>query len=363
SPASRASRESSTAPGPLFNGCSTAPPRCSRTVSAGRPAVAGSGHAPRRPSRAPGHDPIRCRARVGGVQAGAGGCRARVEAGPACSASLPLFSRERSEDPLMHAPPTDRRPDRPAAGPFEINAGDRATWNPRRHVLALVHHATAGSRLDDVLPLVEEDPRIQVLYTCPPGSVFADTGAEYVRRLGARTVPWSEVPKHRFDLAVAASLGMLASVAAPILEVGHGTGPGKLLPRIGGHGAPLRRPAAGAAPGGLTAYGRLLPTVIGVPHERHRALLSASVPEAAEAVRVVGDPCHDRLLAGLAARDRYRRALGAGPGDLLVLLTSTGGRHSLLGRRPDLPALVAAEARAAGGPVQVRTAAVTHPGV
>src|SRR5690606_26418816 len=319
--------------------------------------------APRRPSRAPGHDPIRCRARVGGVQAGAGGCRARVKAGPACSAPLPLFSRERSEDPLMHAPPTDRRPDRPAAGPFEINAGDRATWNPRRHVLALVHHATAGSRLDDVLPLVEEDPRIQVLYTCPPGSVFADTGAEYVRRLGARTVPWSEVPKHRFDLAVAASLGMLASVAAPILEVGHGTGPGKLLPRIGGHGAPLRRPAAGAAPGGLTAYGRLLPTVIGVPHQPHLALLRAPVPEAADAVRVVGDPCHDRLLAGLAARDRYRRALGAGPGDLLVLLTSTGGRHSLLGRRPDLPALVAAEARAAGGPVQVRTAAVTHPGV
>ncbi|MFC7740295.1 hypothetical protein ACFQXA_03965 [Nocardiopsis composta] len=164
--------------------------------------------------------------------------------------------------------------------------------------------------------------------------MFADTGAEYVRRLGARTVPWSEVPKHRFDLAVAASLGMLASVAAPILEVGHGTGPGKLLPRIGGHGAPLRRPAAGAAPGGLTAYGRLLPTVIGVPHERHRALLSASVPEAAEAVRVVGDPCHDRLLAGLAARDRYRRALGAGPGDLLVLLTSTGGRHSCWGAAP-----------------------------
>src|SRR5690606_39528740 len=91
----------------------------------------------------------------------------------------------------------------------------------------LVHHATAGPRLDDVLPLVEEDPRIQVLYTCPPGSVFADTGAEYVRRLGARTVPWSEVPKHRFALAVAASLGTLASVAAPIPAVGPGTGPGK----------------------------------------------------------------------------------------------------------------------------------------
>ncbi|MDA2803878.1 hypothetical protein [Nocardiopsis suaedae] len=246
-----------------------------------------------------------------------------------------------------------------ADGPFLINQADRATWSPQRSVLVLVHHATAGNRLADVLPLIETDHRVQVFYTCPPTSPYAATGAEHIRHLDGIAVPWDEVRKHRFDLALSANLGGLQDVAAPVLALPHGSGPGRLMPRVGGHGPAAPRPASGSPAGGLITHGRVLPSVLGVAHERLRNLFASAAPAAAEVVRVVGDPCHDRITAGRALRERYRRALGASPGDLLVVLSSTHGPHSLLGAHPRLPERLAAEAAGAG----VRTAAVTHPAV
>ncbi|MDF9807890.1 hypothetical protein M2436_006437 [Streptomyces sp. HB372] len=46
---------------------------------------------------------------------------------------------------------------------------------------------------------------------------------------------------------------------------------------------------------------------------------------------LAGDPCFDRMLAARPYRDRFRRALGVGRGQRLVLLNSTWSPQSLLG--------------------------------
>ncbi|MBE2997963.1 hypothetical protein IDM40_04455 [Nocardiopsis sp. HNM0947] len=53
---------------------------------------------------------------------------------------------------------------------------------------------------------------------------------------------------------------------------------------------------------------------------------------------MAGDPCYDRILAGLPLRARYRRSLGVQPHQQLVLVSSTWGTRSLFGRHPELPA-------------------------
>jgi hypothetical protein len=89
-----------------------------------------------------------------------------------------------------------------AIGPFGLDAGRAATYSPERTVLAVVHHMTAANRLADVMPLVESDRRIQVIYTCPPTSIFPGWAQDYLRRMGAVVIPWQQAVQQRFDLAV-----------------------------------------------------------------------------------------------------------------------------------------------------------------
>ena len=84
--------------------------------------------------------------------------------------------------------------------------------------------------------------------------------------------------------------------------------------------------------------------------------MAAHAP-AANAV-VAGDPCFDRLLVSLPLRDRYRAALGLGDRQL-VLLTSTWGRPSLIGSRPQLPRELVAEL----SPDRFVVALVLHPNI
>ncbi|MFI9586573.1 hypothetical protein ACIHCQ_33160 [Streptomyces sp. NPDC052236] len=70
-------------------------------------------------------------------------------------------------------------------------------------------------------------------------------------------------------------------------------------------------------------------TVLSHPEQLQR--LTSSCPEAAPTAVLAGDPCYDRILAALPQRDRFRRALGVGPGQRLIVVSSTWSPRSLFG--------------------------------
>jgi hypothetical protein len=222
-------------------------------------------------------------------------------------------------------------------GPYGLNQATHATFRSEKTLLVVVHHYTALTRLRDVVPLVEEDPRIQVVYTVAPTSVFAAAARERLERDGSVLIPWSAAVECRFDAAIAAGTGALDQLHAPVITLSHGHGPGKLQMASERDTPRVARSIKALTSAALTARGRVVPSVIGIAHERHRRLIEASVPEAGAVCRLVGDPCFDRILAGRASRERYRAALGVETDRRLVVVSSTWRRASLLGIHPDLP--------------------------
>jgi hypothetical protein len=223
-------------------------------------------------------------------------------------------------------------------------------------VVAVVHHLTSATRLADVVPLLEEDRRIQVVYTGAPGSVFGAGVSEYLQGLGAVVVPWCQVVQARFDLAIAASYGSLEQVHAPVLTVPHGVGFGKLTSRWAGRGPVAARDGAGDVRMRLVYHGRVVPSAIMVATRAHLAHLGRSCSEAAQVAVLAGDPCFDRLTASLPRRPSYRAALDAGSRQV-VAVSSTWGPRSLLGRHPRLLSRIAEELPAD----QYRVVAIVHP--
>jgi hypothetical protein len=242
------------------------------------------------------------------------------------------------------------------SGPFGTDAVRWSTGSGRRTVLVVVHSLTAATRLADVVPLLESDLRIQIVFTRASSS-FPGGVADYLQRLGAITVPWSQAVRERFDLAVAASYGRLEQLNAPVLTLSHGIGYGKYPDRWEGHGPPADRVAWGLERQQLVYHGRVIPAAIALPHGGWLRQLEQSCPEAVPAAVIAGDPAHDRLVASMNLRDHYRQALEVGADQKLVVVSSTWGHRSLLARRPDLlPRLVAELPRD-----EYRVAAILHP--
>jgi hypothetical protein len=243
-------------------------------------------------------------------------------------------------------------------GPFGIDAMRWGTGGSSRTVLVVVHSVTAGTRLTDVTPLLESDLRIQVVFTVAPSSFPSGTG-EFLRRLDAVVVPWQQAIRERFDLAIAASYGRLEQLHAPVLTLAHGVGYGKFPHRWEGYGPPASRAAWGLERQQLIYHGRVVPAAIALPHRDGVPQLKSSCPEAVPAAFIAGDPCYDRLAASVSLRHTYRRALGVKDGQKLVVVSSTWGTGSLLGRyRGLVPRLVAELPRD-----EYRVVAVLHPNI
>ncbi|CAM5339669.1 hypothetical protein [Streptomyces abikoensis] len=237
-------------------------------------------------------------------------------------------------------------------------AGDRWLTLPgRKRVLVVVHTVTYGQRLRDVFALLEDDLRIQLVFTAAPHALGGGTGC-FLQELGAAVLPWQEAVRTRFDLALAAGSRGIEKVRGPLVRLSHGAGHIKLLrggrPRPGGG-----RPAGMLSRQYLTRGGRVVPAAIALAHERDRAELARWCPEAVPAAAVVGDPCYDRILAGLPLRDAYRRALGVGPRQRLLLVTTTWGRSASFGRFDALLPRLLGELP----PDRYRVAALVHPNV
>lgn len=222
-------------------------------------------------------------------------------------------------------------------GPFGLDASGGGTRRVERTVLVVVPYVTAGTRLADVVPLVECDPRIQVVYTQAPSAFFGYGAGDYLRALGGRLIGWHDALSARFDLALAATHGELELIHAPILFMPHGVGFSKFVPAPAGERDAVRRATFTSHPSFLLSSDRLVHAAIAMSHENQRAVLERDCPEAARIGVVAGDPAYDRMLASLPQREAYREALGVGAGQRLVVLSSTWGPDSLLGRHLDLP--------------------------
>jgi hypothetical protein len=225
-------------------------------------------------------------------------------------------------------------------GPFGLDAASGGTVRTQRTVLAIVHSVVTGARLAEVLPLLESDQRIQVVFSGAP-SLFPHGVRDFLRGLGGVILPWQQATRERFDLALAAGTGQLERVHAPVILMSHGSGYGKYPGRWPGYGPPAPRDALGAERQRLIHHGRVVPAVILLAHHDRLALLRESAPEAVPAAVIAGDPYYDRVAASMEARDSYRRALGVDDDQKLVLVTSTWGPRSLLGQaREVLPRLL-----------------------
>jgi hypothetical protein len=228
-------------------------------------------------------------------------------------------------------------------GPFSIDASKGDTHRVERTVLVVVHHLAGATRLMDIVPLVEHDQRVQMVYTVPPSSLWADGAHEFLRTTGALVMPWPQATQTRFDLALAAGQGLLEHLHAPIAMFSHGAGHISYVNRWEGHGPPASRQVSGLGFGGLSSHGRVTPSAIMLAHEDHRRSLARECPDALPTAVIAGDLCFDRLLASLPRRSAYRDALNAGPARKLVVVSSRWGAGSLLGQRIDPIFRLAAE--------------------
>ncbi|MFE6304435.1 hypothetical protein [Nocardiopsis sp. NPDC057823] len=238
-----------------------------------------------------------------------------------------------------------------------------------RRVLVVAHTVTALTRLLDIIPLLESDPRVQLVFTRARTSNFREGVTEFLADIGAAVAPWEQAVEEEFDLAVSASYGDdLHLVKAPMVVFSHGAGYNKLVKpesRKAGRAFPADSDSVpgpdavfGLSRETLLRDGALIPRTLVLSHTEQRDRLAAACPEALDSAVVAGDPTYDRILAGLPWRDRYRDHLEAG-GRRLVLISSTWGPTSLLGARPDLPLRLLEEL-----PVdEYRVALALHPNV
>ncbi|HEY0451429.1 hypothetical protein [Actinophytocola sp.] len=240
-------------------------------------------------------------------------------------------------------------------GPVGLDAGPRLTRTGFRTVLVLVPSMTAGTRLLDLLPLVEVDHRVQAVLTVPHAGEVWHGVEEFARRTGALVVPWSQAVHHRWDLVLTASHRHIDQVHGPVLVLPHGAGSlGSLRRSRKARGS--TRDTTGLDRDLLTFRGRLVPAALALSHELELTALRRTCPEAEPVAVVAGDLCLDRMTASLPFRDRYRAALGVAGDEELVTVSSTWGAESAFGRHPGLCHRILTEAGAG-----TRVAAVLHP--
>lgn len=243
--------------------------------------------------------------------------------------------------------------------PVGLDADRWVTRHGCRTVLVVVHTLVSGHRLLDVVDDIETDPRIQVVFTVAPDA-FQYGVWEMLVGLGALLLPWHQAVRERFDVAIAASRGGLHELHAPVVLLPHGAGFGKAVQPGPGSGPPaVEQIVYGLDAQRLTHNGRVIPTVLALPHEGQLAVLERQCPQAVAVARVTGDPCLDRLVASLPFRRQYRDAFGLTSRQRLVVVSSTWGADGVFGHHPDLlPHLMTALPAS-----RFRVAALLHPAV
>ncbi|WP_236794935.1 hypothetical protein [Amycolatopsis sp. GM8] len=98
-----------------------------------------------------------------------------------------------------------------------------------RRVLVVVPAMAAGARLFDLLPLVEADFRVRVVFTVPGTAPEVD---RYVAEQGGLVVPWSQAIRHEWELVLAADDRHVAQLSGPVLILSEADGRALCLDRM-----------------------------------------------------------------------------------------------------------------------------------
>ncbi len=234
--------------------------------------------------------------------------------------------------------------------PLGVGGTRRVTVPGCRKVLVIFPSVVAGTRLLDLLPLLDSDFRVQVYFTQPEP---CSSTAKFLTEIGALVVPWEMASQHEFDLVLAASYRFVDRAPGPVLVLPHGASALKSRQRAR-KAEETARPVHGLDRQLLMRDGRVPASAIVLTHDQELGTLAESCPEALPVAVVAGDICLDRMRASLPFREHYRRALGVGPGDTLVTVSSTWTAESTFYQRPELYREL---------PRTAKVAAVLHPNI
>ncbi|QDQ16689.1 hypothetical protein FH965_32590 [Streptomyces spectabilis] len=229
-----------------------------------------------------------------------------------------------------------------------------STFQGSRTLVVAARTVTSTVRILECLPaLLRGDARVTVVFAHDPTSAFSEGVADVLHDAGCRVLPWDRLGDIAPDLVLSASENIeVPDGDYPVLVLPHGVGFQKLVP----DSRTPRTRLSGAVPDALLDTGRAW---LATSHPDQERQLLAAHPKAAGHTLAVGDPCFDELLASRGHADAYKAALGVAAGQRLVLVSSTWGPTSLLGRAPELPARLLAALPCD----EYRVAAVLHPNV
>jgi hypothetical protein len=243
---------------------------------------------------------------------------------------------------------------RPLRVPVGHDAHRWSTFQGERTLVVAARTVTSTVRVLETLPsLLRDDPRVTVVFAYDPTSAFNSGVLDLLRAAGCRIMPWEQLGHISPNLILSASENIdVPEGDCPVLVLPHGVGFQKFVP----DSRSSRERLSGAVPDSLLESGRAW---LAVSHPAQEEQLLAVHPKAAGHTLLVGDPCFDELVISRPRREAYREALGVAKHQRLVMVSSTWGPTSLLGRHPDLLPRLLAQLPCD----EYRVGAIIHPNV
>ena len=243
---------------------------------------------------------------------------------------------------------------RPLRVPVGHDAHRWSTFPSDRTLIVAARTVTSTVRVLEILPtLLRDDSRVSVVFAYDPTSAFNAGVLDLLQAAGCRVAPWEQLGHITPDLILSASENIdVPEGDCPVLVLPHGVGFQKFVP----DSRSAYERLSGVVPDSLLESGRAW---LALSHPAQEEQLLALHPKAAGRTLLVGDPCFDELVASRTRRKAYREALGVADHQRLVMVSSTWGPTSLLGRLPDLLPRLLAQLPCD----EARVGAIVHPNV